>query len=287
MVLYETAKSLLQEWGEASLSSLPISSLLLLSLPLGSASASTPPALIPMSLTWQPILTLSASFWPPLGPLDLLFTPAMVKKWNWKRKWEQNWICQDLDLELWKILRVPLLVFSSQLCCLIRNRIILGVIDKPPLVTKCNSFQFLIHLIFLILNNICLWNYWFWGQHSFKSSCWLGFEVTFLALWPLQIMSLFPLIAGILWRVALSLRAWILGPIKGNLQWKSPLCLSTGCYNAAFYPLGSKAWSKSVTERSSHCGLAETNLTSIYEGTGLVPDLTQQVKDLVLPWAVV
>ena len=35
--------------------------------------------------------------------------------------------------------------------------------------------------------------------------------------------------------------------------------------------------------RSSHCGSAETNLTTLHEDTGLA----QWVKDLVLPWAVV
>ena len=33
---------------------------------------------------------------------------------------------------------------------------------------------------------------------------------------------------------------------------------------------------------SSHYGSVETNLTSIHEGTGLIPGLTQWVKDPVL-----
>ena len=38
---------------------------------------------------------------------------------------------------------------------------------------------------------------------------------------------------------------------------------------------------------SSRRGSAETNLTGIQEGTGLIPGLSQWVKDLALPWAVV
>ena len=34
--------------------------------------------------------------------------------------------------------------------------------------------------------------------------------------------------------------------------------------------------------RSSHCGAAEMNLTSIYEDVGSILDLTQWVKDLAL-----
>ena len=39
--------------------------------------------------------------------------------------------------------------------------------------------------------------------------------------------------------------------------------------------------------RSSHCGSAVMNLTSIYEDTGSIPGLAQCSEDLVLPWAVV
>ena len=39
---------------------------------------------------------------------------------------------------------------------------------------------------------------------------------------------------------------------------------------------------KKLVERSSHCGSAELNLTSIHEDLGLIPGLTQWVKDPVL-----
>ena len=39
--------------------------------------------------------------------------------------------------------------------------------------------------------------------------------------------------------------------------------------------------------QSSHHGSAEMNLTGIPEDAGLIPGLAQQVKDLMLPWAVV
>ena len=39
---------------------------------------------------------------------------------------------------------------------------------------------------------------------------------------------------------------------------------------------------KQVDLQSSHCGSEEMNLTSIHEDTGLIPGLTQWVKDPAL-----
>ena len=41
------------------------------------------------------------------------------------------------------------------------------------------------------------------------------------------------------------------------------------------------------TGRSSHCGSVVTNPTSVHEDMGLIPGLTQQVRDLSLSCAVV
>ena len=44
---------------------------------------------------------------------------------------------------------------------------------------------------------------------------------------------------------------------------------------------------KKKQTRSSYCGAAETNPTSIHEDVGLIPGLDQWVEDPTLPWAVV
>ena len=47
-------------------------------------------------------------------------------------------------------------------------------------------------------------------------------------------------------------------------------------------------WNKKKKKRrSSHCGAAEKNPTRNHEVVGLIPSLSQWVKDLALPWAVV
>ena len=42
-----------------------------------------------------------------------------------------------------------------------------------------------------------------------------------------------------------------------------------------------------TAKKSSCCGAAETTLTNTHEVAGSIPALTQLVKDLALPWAVV
>ena len=57
--------------------------------------------------------------------------------------------------------------------------------------------------------------------------------------------------------------------------------------NTYWPPTTGKALKKQEQDRSSCCGSAETNLTSIYEDTALIPGLTQWVEDPALLWAVV
>ena len=49
----------------------------------------------------------------------------------------------------------------------------------------------------------------------------------------------------------------------------------------------SYVWKEIPSKEYSHCGSAETNLTSIHENVGSIPGLTQWVKDPALLWAVV
>ena len=58
--------------------------------------------------------------------------------------------------------------------------------------------------------------------------------------------------------------------------------LSSLCFTESFRWYDTR-WSL----RSSHCGSAVTNLTSIHENAGSIPGLTQWVKYLALPWSVV
>ena len=46
--------------------------------------------------------------------------------------------------------------------------------------------------------------------------------------------------------------------------------------------LGWRQTMKKLNQGSSHCGAAETNLTSIHEDTGLIPGLALWVRDLAL-----
>ena len=69
----------------------------------------------------------------------------------------------------------------------------------------------------------------------------------------------------------------------GNLNW--PKLLLTYKENDVFLKCCRNNVIEDIIDKvgSSHCGAAETNLTSIHEDLGLVPGLTQWVKDPVLP----
>ena len=68
------------------------------------------------------------------------------------------------------------------------------------------------------------------------------------------------------------LQLWILLPIKELSMYLK--CLLRLCI----------AWIKNSQDWSSHCGSAETNLTSVHENAGSVPGLAWWVKDLALLW---
>ena len=86
--------------------------------------------------------------------------------------------------------------------------------------------------------------------------------------------------------------------IKGTLTWKSSDYLHLRCLESLgkkiiyiYYEMFSIIFIVSLfiisRDWHSHCGSAETNLTRIHEDTGLIPGLSQCLKDPVLPWAVV
>ena len=58
-------------------------------------------------------------------------------------------------------------------------------------------------------------------------------------------------------------------------------------YKHFFYISISVPYSRIKYSRSSHCGSAVINLTSIHKDADLISGLAQWVKDLVLSWAVV
>ena len=68
----------------------------------------------------------------------------------------------------------------------------------------------------------------------------------------------------------------LLGLMKPD-RWTPAACVWKNCTEISLFPLSFIF--KSNRRGSSHCGSAETNLTSIQEDAGSIPSLAQWVKD--------
>ena len=86
----------------------------------------------------------------------------------------------------------------------------------------------------------------------------------------------------VVWVPGLTLCSWF--------SWRRPICcpvcISSGCFEDSTESCirAATCYNWNTRFRSSHCGSMETNLTSIHEDAGLIPGLTQGVKDLVVLW---